>query len=135
MVNIDSQYSSDFLSKDIVADALYTYGFSRSAQIRADDVVFHPDKMTFSVRIPSNQFIIETELRGEFNVSNILAAISVLMSQRIEITDIQKYIASVKGIPGRLESIPNNRGVHIFVDYAHTEDSLQNVLDTLRKFE
>lgn len=66
---------------------------------------------------------------------NILAAISVLISQAISIETIVSFFATVEGIPGRLEEIPNTRGAKIFVDYAHTEDSLRNVLETLRKIE
>ena len=66
---------------------------------------------------------------------NILAAISVLISQRVSIETITATIAKVWGIPGRLEEVPNLRKAKIFVDYAHTEDSLKNVLETLRKIE
>ncbi len=135
IINIDSSYSSEFLSKEIVTDALYTYGFSRSAQIRADEIESHTDSMSFRVSIPSNQFTLHTKLRWEFNILNILAAISVLMSQKVEIPVIQQLIESVDGIPGRLEEVQNTRGAFIFVDYAHTEDSLENVLQTLKKIE
>ena len=63
---------------------------------------------------------------------NILAATAVLISQKVSIDTIVKTIAIVGGVPGRLEEVPNMRSAKIFVDYAHTEDSLKNVLETLR---
>lgn len=63
---------------------------------------------------------------------NILAATAVLISQKVSIDTIVKTIATVGGVPGRLEEVPNMRSAKIFVDYAHTEDSLKNVLETLR---
>ena len=85
--------------------------------------------------MPSNIIPIKTKLRGDFNVSNILATVSVLVSQKIDIPTIALAIESVGVIPGRLEEIENHRGFTIFVDYAHTEDSLKNVLETLKKME
>jgi UDP-N-acetylmuramoyl-L-alanyl-D-glutamate--2,6-diaminopimelate ligase len=66
---------------------------------------------------------------------NILAATSVLISQKVSMDTIIKTMATVGGVPGRLEEVPNMRKAKIFVDYAHTEDSLKNVLETLKKIE
>lgn len=85
--------------------------------------------------MPSNVFHIDSHLQGEFNIMNILAAIAVLMSQRVDIETIQSVLGAIGGIPGRLEEVPNMRKAKIFVDYAHTEESLRSVLETLRKIE
>ena len=114
---------------------MHTFGFSSNASLRADNVVSRGGGIEFDVRMPSNTFHIRSKLQGEFNVMNILAATSVLISQRIDIPTILKTMETVGGIPGRLEEIPNMRDAKIFVDYAHTEDSLKNVLETLRKIE
>lgn len=55
------------------------------------------------------------------------------MSQKIDISTIQSLIAEFACVPGRLEEVFNTHGAKIYVDYAHTEDSLRNVLDTLRQ--
>ncbi len=133
VVNIDSEYSDRFLSRDIVVDNLYTVWFSPSAQIRAENVTNTDFTTEFDVRIPSNQFHLTSRLPGNFNISNILCAVAILMSQKIDITTIQALIAEFACVPGRLEEIVNTRGAKIYVDYAHTEDSLRSVLDTLRQ--
>ena len=135
VVNIDNEYASRFLSKDIVVDAMHTFGFSANASLRADNVISRSSWLEFDVRMPSNIFHIKSQLQWDFNAMNILAAISVLISQRVSIETITATIAKVWGIPGRLEEVPNLRKAKIFVDYAHTEDSLKNVLETLRKIE
>lgn len=66
---------------------------------------------------------------------NTLAAISTLVSQKVDIQTIISTMDSVWGIPGRLEEVPNRRWAKIFVDYAHTEESLKSVLETLRKID
>lgn len=133
VVNIDSEYSDRFLSRDIVVDNLYTVGFSPSAQIRAENVINTELTTEFDVRIPSNQFHLSSRLPGNFNISNILCAVAILMSQKIDIATIQSLIAEFACVPGRLEEVPNSRGGKIYVDYAHTEDSLRSVLETLRQ--
>ncbi len=85
--------------------------------------------------MPSNTVSMKTKLRGNFNVYNILAAVSVLVSQKVDIPTIVDAIESVEVIPGRLEEIENTRGLTVFVDYAHTEDSLKNVLETIKQME
>ena len=128
---MDSPYASTFL--ETTADQMYTYGFSASAQIRAQNIQSTDIGMEFDVKIPSNTLHIETRLQGEFNVYNLLAAISALMSQKIPFEKIARTIQLTTGIPGRLEEIFNNNGYKIFVDYAHTEASLQSVLETVKK--
>ncbi len=131
VVNIDSEYSDRFLTRDIVVDNLYTVGFSPSAQIRAENIVNTEMTTEFDVRIPSNTFHLSSRLPGNFNISNILCAVAILMSQKIDIPTIQALIAEFACVPGRLEEVSNTRGAKIYVDYAHTEDSLRSVLSTL----
>ncbi len=135
VVNIDSEYSGRFLSKDIVVDNMFTVGFSPSAMVRAENVSHTINSTEFDVKIPSNRFHLVTKLQWDFNISNILCAVAILISQKIEIPVIQELVAGFDCVPGRLEEIPNMRGAKIFVDYAHTEASLQSVLETLRKIE
>lgn len=135
VVNIDHEYAGEFLSKEIVTDNLYTTGFSSAAGVRAENISHHNDGTTFTVRIPSNSFALKTKLFGDFNIANILSAVAVLMSQRVDIADIQQIVADFSTVPGRLEEILNNRDAKIFVDYAHTEESLKNVLKTVKEIE
>lgn len=134
VVNIDSDYANMFLS-ETTPDIMYTYGMAPNAQVRPQNVRYRKEGTEFEARMPSNTIAIKTKLRGSFNVSNILAAVSVLVSQKIDIPTIAEAIESVEVIPGRLEEIENNRGLTVFVDYAHTEDSLRNVLETVKQME
>lgn len=135
VVNIDSEYSDRFLTQDIVVDNLYTVGFSASAQIRAMNVTNTELLTEFDVRIPSKQFHLTSRLPGNFNVSNILCAVAVLMSQKIDVPTIQALITEFACVPWRLEEVSNTLGAKIYIDYAHTEESLRSVLDTLRQMK
>lgn len=135
VVNIDTEYSSWFLSKDIVVDNMITVGFSPTAQYRAENVVHTQFSTEFDVKIPSNKFHLSTKLQGDFNIWNILCAVAVFTSQKMDIPIIQQVVNNFGGVAGRLEEIPNFRWAKIFVDYAHTEESLRSVLETLKTIE
>ena len=98
VVNIDSDYASMFLS-ETTPDTMYTYGMAANAQIRSQNVHYLKEGTEFEIKMPSNILTIHTKLRGAFNVSNILAAVSVLVSQKIDIPTITNAIESVKMIP------------------------------------
>ncbi|EKE28922.1 MAG: hypothetical protein ACD_2C00264G0007 [uncultured bacterium (gcode 4)] len=131
IVNLDSDFSSDFLG--IVDDNKYTYWLTNAAQIRAQNMVFWKDFTEFEVKMPGNVIKMTTKLKWEFNIYNILAAFCVLVSQKIPLESITNTIATTNWIPWRLEEIPNDKWIKVFVDYAHTEESLRNVLDTIKK--
>ena len=68
----------------------------------------HTKKATkFDVRMPSNHFHLSSPLQGDFNIGNILCAVAVLVSQKIEVIKIQEIIADFQSVAGRLEEIPN----------------------------
>jgi len=134
IVNIDSPYAQAFLEP--VADVLYTYGIvNPSAQVRAQNILFSREQTTFEVKMPSNTFEVTTRLRGKFNIYNMLTASCALLSQKVPIETIQSTLTLFTGIPGRMEEVSNNFGFHIFVDYAHTEDSLRSVLEMVREMD
>ncbi|OGI25029.1 MAG: hypothetical protein A3J76_02225 [Candidatus Moranbacteria bacterium RBG_13_45_13] len=71
----------------------------------------------------------QINLPGEFNVENALAATCVGLSQDIPLEKIAEALAKIKGVPGRMEQIENDRELNIIVDYAVTPDSLKKLYD------
>jgi UDP-N-acetylmuramoyl-L-alanyl-D-glutamate--2,6-diaminopimelate ligase len=74
-------------------------------------------------------------LVGRHNLYNLLAAIGAALALSVAPADIVKGIAALKGVPGRFERVPNRRGLQIVVDYAHTDNALENLLMTAREFK
>jgi UDP-N-acetylmuramoyl-L-alanyl-D-glutamate--2,6-diaminopimelate ligase len=108
------------------------YGIDTSASVRAVDLHLDPYSTSFRVILPDAEAQIETQLVGRFNVSNCLAAIATAYSQGVDIADIARGLATMKGVTGRMERIDEGQSFAVIVDYAHTPDSLQKVLATLR---
>ncbi|MBV9258353.1 MAG: UDP-N-acetylmuramoyl-L-alanyl-D-glutamate--2,6-diaminopimelate ligase, partial [Ktedonobacteraceae bacterium] len=108
------------------------YGIDSPAAVQAVDVQLEPYSTRFRVLLPDAEAQIETQLVGRFNVSNCLAAIATAYSLNVPITDIARGLATVTGVTGRMERIDEGQPFTVIVDYAHTPDSLQKVLATLR---
>lgn len=130
---MESEYKELFLAETY--DSLYTYGFSPDANVRAENLKNTKKSMRFDVVIPGQKFQIITQLRGNFNVSNILAAASVAMWLGISTDLIVSSIKEVTWIPGRMEEVISPDWFSVFIDYAHTPDALENVLETLNEMK
>jgi UDP-N-acetylmuramoyl-L-alanyl-D-glutamate--2,6-diaminopimelate ligase len=72
-------------------------------------------------------------LLGNYNISNYLGALGVGVGLNFKMKDIIKSLSSFKTLKGRLESISNKKDIDIYIDFAHTPNSLENVLELLKK--
>jgi UDP-N-acetylmuramoyl-L-alanyl-D-glutamate--2,6-diaminopimelate ligase len=81
---------------------------------------------------PIGPLEIASPLVGEFNLSNLLLAVGIALVHEIPTEAIVTGISRLRSVPGRLQALPNDRGVLCVVDYAHTPDALVRALDVLR---
>ena len=132
-VNVDSPFHELFTAA--TADVLTTYGLSAQSQVSATDIRLARDTTSFMLTLPSKRIALTTHLRGMFNVYNVLAAVALLSSLAIPMDRIIEGIGGTPSVPGRMEEVENANSYSIFVDYAHTEESLRAVLDTIRGME
>lgn len=109
---------------------VWTFGFGPQNDVRATDLAFDAKGSTFTLCFEGKKTKIRTPLLGKFNVSNALAAIGVALHRGEPI----EKIATFHQVPGRLERVANDRGIWAFVDFAHTGESMENVLQTMREF-
>lgn len=108
------------------------YGTAENAEVRATGVESTLDGSRFTLRAPGGNAEIRTPLFGAHNVANALAAAAAALALGVELSDAARGIAAVACVPGRLERV--GAAPSVFVDYAHTEDALRRVLQTLRPF-
>jgi UDP-N-acetylmuramoyl-L-alanyl-D-glutamate--2,6-diaminopimelate ligase len=108
------------------------YGIDKSATIRAVDVQLDATSTHFRAILPNAEISIETQLVGQFNVSNCLAAIATAYAVGVNPVAIARGLARVTGVTGRMERIDVGQPFTVIVDYAHTPDSLEKVLRILR---
>lgn len=131
--NIDDPWHRRML-QDCCAQRL-SYGFSDRADLRASHVALNADGMQFVIEYQNRMMAVSSPLIGRFNVYNLLAAIGVGIARHFPLEAIIENLKSFKKVAGRLERVSNARGLNVFVDYAHTDDALRNVLETLQEFK
>lgn len=110
-----------------------TYGIKNEAQVRAKDIKLSIDGSEFIINTPTISFDVRTGLVGMHNVSNILAAVSAALVVKINVNAIKRGLERCFAVPGRLEPVEAGQTFKVFVDYAHTEDALRNILNLLRE--
>ncbi len=111
------------------------FGFNPGADLLASNLCFTPQGIVFDVEYAGIKATLSSHLFGRFNAYNLLGAIGVGLSQGFKLERIVSILSTFERVPGRLERVPNKKGLHIFVDYAHTDDALKNVLETLQEFK
>jgi UDP-N-acetylmuramoyl-L-alanyl-D-glutamate--2,6-diaminopimelate ligase len=133
VVNIDDSFGAR------LADSLKgacTFSLKEGAEIYPKEFFFASDGITATLNTPAGAVAIESELIGEYNLSNIMAAVGATTALGIDSEVISRGISALKRIPGRLEPVSSgdNRkeAPRFFVDYAHTADALTRVLESLR---
>jgi UDP-N-acetylmuramoyl-L-alanyl-D-glutamate--2,6-diaminopimelate ligase len=114
--------------------ARQTFGLSPTADLRGRVLEESLHGCRFSVfGDGGEEHTFSTPLVGRHQVSNCVAAIAVARHWGISNEQIREGLARLSLIPGRLQRIENDRGLSVFVDYAHTPDALQRSLDHLRR--
>ncbi|MFD1360247.1 UDP-N-acetylmuramoyl-L-alanyl-D-glutamate--2,6-diaminopimelate ligase [Lentibacillus salinarum] len=125
--------NSRFLKKS-TAQHVMTYGCDHEAQIRAEDIHMEVTKTAFTMHTPVGSVQINSSLIGKFNVYNMLAASAAAICAGIPLTVIKDALDNMSGVNGRFQPVDGSRGFAAVVDYAHTPDSLENVLQTIKGF-
>jgi len=110
-----------------------TFGIDEPADLNAGPFDLSLDGVSFAIQTSRGSIPVRSNLPGRPNVSNILAAAAVAVGLDLPHRAIQKGIANVARVPGRFERVSNpSDDVCVIVDYAHTDDALKNVLETVR---
>lgn len=120
--------------KHMTAASVITYGIETDSDIMAKKIDIVPSGMSFDLITPNGTVRVKTRLIGLFNVYNLLAAVSACLVSGIPLPVIVEAIEEISGVAGRFETVDEGQNFTVIVDYAHTPDSLENVLKTIRQF-
>ncbi len=118
--------------KDVIKKRVITYGLGGGSDIKALNIRLSSDSSRFDIATPDGSFNVLTRLIGRYNISNILAAVAACLATGIDIKAMKNGIEAMMFVPGRLEPIECGQPFGVFVDFAHTEDALNNTLSALR---
>ena len=129
-VNVDDPRGRELAAS---LDHVVRYGIDAAdADVAAEALDMGAHGFTATVRTPRGPLQVCSSLRGRFNVSNVLGVVALGEAMGLDQGAIARGIATVTGVPGRLEPIEAGQPFQVLVDYAHTPDSLENVLRATR---
>ncbi len=134
IINKDDPKSGDLIRKLQArnpAAVILTAGTGSAADIYPRDYVSTGAGLSAELATPEGPVSLRSALVGRHNLENLMAAAGVGLYLKVPLEKIVAGIEALPAVPGRLERVPNDLDRHVFVDYAHTPDALENVLQAL----
>ncbi len=131
VINIDDAHSQKIINTTVAG--VYTYGINNKADLKAERINLSPHSTSFAINDRdegSGSTEINLKLTGRFNVYNSLAAIGTARVLNIDDSISKSGLVKMEGVPGRFEQIEEGQDFTVVVDYAHTPDGMENVLET-----
>ncbi|GGE66308.1 UDP-N-acetylmuramoyl-L-alanyl-D-glutamate--2,6-diaminopimelate ligase [Priestia taiwanensis] len=111
-----------------------TYGIDTKSDVMATNIRMTNAGTTFTLVVNNESVDVTMRLVGKFSVYNVLAATAACLVSGISLASIVESIKCIKGVAGRFEVVDAGQDFTVIVDYAHTPDSLENVLKTVNQF-
>ncbi len=131
VINTDDPYGKRLAAE--VQMPVLRFGFGEQADIRAISYTSHFGGTDLDCETPAGKIRFRLHLVGRPNVYNVMAAIGAALGLGLDPETIRAGIEHLKGVPGRMELVDAGQDFSLIVDYAHSPDSLQNLLETVRQ--
>ncbi|MBV8352777.1 MAG: UDP-N-acetylmuramoyl-L-alanyl-D-glutamate--2,6-diaminopimelate ligase [Verrucomicrobia bacterium] len=132
VINIDDPYGQQLVARFGRDLPTITYGMGARAEFRASNFKVELTGSSYQLDTKEKSYLVRLPLIGRFNIYNSLAALAVAHAIGVDTRTSVLALANAPQIPGRLEAVPARRQFQVFVDYAHTDDALLNVVRTCR---
>jgi UDP-N-acetylmuramoyl-L-alanyl-D-glutamate--2,6-diaminopimelate ligase len=133
IVNLDDPWGNRLMAE--LPLTTISFGLEPAAIVRAEQYRSAETGIKAEVDYPGGQVKICSALMGKHNLYNILGAVATGLALNIPAPTIKDGISGLKAIPGRLEKVENTRDLHVFVDYAHTDQAMRSLLEAIRELK
>lgn len=135
VINIDDSHGQRLIQLLSNCVPVLSYGQGARADFRASNIRIDFNGTSYQLDANGKSYLVRLPLIGAFNVYNSLAAIAAAWVLNINIRQSLLALADAPSVPGRLQAVPAQRAFKVFVDYAHTDDALLNVIKTCRELK
>lgn len=112
---------------------IFTYGIDNNCDILAKDIIVTNSYVDFKVKIENRNERIKAGIPGRFSVYNSLASICIAGRLGCTANEIREGLIDIK-VPGRSELVPNKKELNVMIDFAHTPESLENILTAVKAY-
>ena len=136
IINLDDAYGQRLIN-DLDKSKVWTYSVTKSeADLYTTNLDYQPTGVKGILHTPLGEIEFNSPLVGQFNLANLLAAVGTALYLGVDLKTIAQSLPSFAGVPGRMERIQVSptQDISVIVDYAHTPDSLENLLKASRPF-
>jgi UDP-N-acetylmuramoyl-L-alanyl-D-glutamate--2,6-diaminopimelate ligase len=137
VINLDDSYGQRLIEQlKKQSTPVWSYSTQQKADLWVSDLSYGSDSVTGMLHTPKGEIEFRSPLVGQFNLANLLAAIGACLHLEIDLQQMVQALPSFTGVPGRMEQVQvqSNQDISVIVDYAHTPDSLENMLKAARPF-
>lgn len=132
VLNADDPVVEDM--KRVTSAEVITYGINNESDVSAKNIRMTSKGIQFLLSSFKGDIEIELQLVGRFNVYNALAGITVALIEGIPLENIKTSLSKLTNVGGRMEIVDEKQDFLVLVDYAHTPDALENVLNSIKEF-
>ena len=132
IINVDDLHVAK-IPKLFPNNNIMTYGIDNYCDVLAKDITITNSYVDFRVKISDRNERVKVDIPGRFSVYNALAVICVAKKLGIASDKVIEALAEIK-VPGRSEMVPNKKEIPIMIDYAHSPESLQNILSAVKSY-
>ncbi len=130
IINLDDEYGVKLVNRlKSLKQRSYTYAIEAEADFKALNVTMTTSGTTFTLKSPVGEYDVKTPLLGTFNVHNALGAMASAYAAGMPMEQIVSLIAKLSPVDGRMEIINEGQDFTVIVDYAHTPDGVEKVLE------
>jgi UDP-N-acetylmuramoyl-L-alanyl-D-glutamate--2,6-diaminopimelate ligase len=133
VINMDDPYGAQLAARFAKDLPVITFGVGARCDFRASNQKIDFQGASYQLDALDKSFLVRLPLIGRFNIYNSLGALAAASALGLDLRAAVLSLATAPAVPGRLEPVPAKRQFRIFVDYAHTDDALLNVINTLRE--
>ncbi len=136
IINTDDEYGQRLIA-GLSKERVWTYSVNNHhADFRMSDLNYQLNGVSGILHTPTGDVAFSSPLVGQYNLENLLAAVAAVLHLGLDLQLVANAISKFPGVPGRMErvQISPNKDFSVIVDYAHTPDSLENLLKAVRAF-
>ncbi|MDZ7952273.1 UDP-N-acetylmuramoyl-L-alanyl-D-glutamate--2,6-diaminopimelate ligase [Nostoc sp. DedQUE09] len=136
IINADDSYGKRLIAS-LDSERVWSYSVNdNSADLWMSDLSYQPNGVSGTLHTPKGDVAFQSPLVGQYNLENLLAAVGAVLHLGLDLQLVAAVIPEFPGVPGRMErvQISTEQDISVIVDYAHTPDSLENLLKAARPF-
>jgi UDP-N-acetylmuramoyl-L-alanyl-D-glutamate--2,6-diaminopimelate ligase len=136
IINADDAYGKRLIAS-LNSEKVWSYSVNDStANLWMSDLNYQPNGVSGTLHTPKGEVAFRSPLVGQYNLENLLAAVGAVLQLGLDLQLVASAIPDFPGVPGRMERVQMtpNQDISVIVDYAHTPDSLENLLKASRPF-